>query len=219
MVRWNPTESRPFRRGSTNASVPSRIKRNIAATALRSVREKLLERSLRQAERQLQSLRSLAYHDELCGIYNRRGFNNELQRVTDMAQRYGGEAAIVMIDVDNLKSINDRHGHAVGDIVLVAVAQVLKSSTRSSDVLARIGGDEFAIILHRIDEIAAQSKIAEIRERVAATQIDTDAGTLALTISVGHSMIGGGLAEEALRSADHAMYRNKHAGRTIYQHT
>ncbi|HEV7260347.1 MAG TPA: GGDEF domain-containing protein [Bosea sp. (in: a-proteobacteria)] len=210
--------SKPSRRAA-NPAAPSRVKRCVAASALKSVRERLLERSLRQAERQLQSLRSLAYHDELCGIYNRRAFNDELQRVTDMAQRYGGEAAIVMIDVDNLKTINDRHGHAVGDIALVAVAQVLKSSIRSSDVLARIGGDEFAIILHHIDEASAQTKITDMRERVAATQINTTAGKLALAISVGHSMISVGLAEEAMRYADHAMYRNKRAGRTIYQHT
>ncbi|HEY5796771.1 MAG TPA: GGDEF domain-containing protein [Bosea sp. (in: a-proteobacteria)] len=219
MAGRKPTESKINRRGAGNVAVQSRVKRGIAASAVKSVREKLLERSLRKAERQLQSLRSLAYHDELCGIYNRRAFNDELQRLSDMAQRYGGEAAIVMIDVDNLKTINDRHGHAVGDIALVAVAQVLKSSIRSSDVLARIGGDEFAVILHHIDETSAQTKIAEMRERVAATQINTVAGKLALTISLGHSMMGVGLAEEAMRSADHAMYRNKRAGRTIYQHT
>ncbi len=219
MAGWNPTDLRPYRRGAANGAVPSRAKRSVAASAVKSVRERLLERSLRQAERQLQSLRSLAYHDELCGIYNRRAFNNELQRLTDMAQRYGGEAAIVMIDVDNFKTINDKYGHAVGDIALVAIAQVLRSSIRSSDVLARLGGDEFAVILHHIDETSAQRKITDMRSRVAATQINTASGQLGLTISVGHSMVGVGLAEEAMRSADHAMYRNKRESRTIYQHT
>lgn len=219
MTRWYPTDPKHHWRGPTKVSAALRVKRSTAGLALKSVRERLLERSLQQAERQLQSLRSLAYHDELCGIYNRRAFNDELRRATDMAQRYGGEAAIVMIDVDNLKTINDRHGHAVGDIALVAIAQVLKSSIRSSDVLARIGGDEFAAVLHHIDETSVQLKITDMRERVAATQIDTAIGKLGLTISVGHSMIGIGLAEEAMRSADHAMYRNKRAGRTIYRHT
>lgn len=218
MVGRNPTGSKPYRRGPANAAVPSRLKRG-AASAVKSVREKLLERSLRQAERQLQSLRSLAYHDELCGIYNRRAFNDELRRVTDMVQRYGSEAAVVIIDVDNLKTINDRHGHAVGDVALIAVTQVLKSSIRSSDLLARIGGDEFAVILLHIDEESAQLKIADMAERVAATQINTPVGKLMLTISAGHSMISPGPAEEAMRSADHAMYRNKRARQTIYQHT
>lgn len=219
MTRWNPFGPKRHRRGGADVMGPSRVKRSATASAVKSLREKLLERSLREAERQVQSLQALAFHDELCGIYNRRAFNDELQRLTDMAQRYGGEAAVIVIDVDNFKTINDRHGHAVGDTALVAVAQVLKSSIRSSDLLARIGGDEFALIMHHIDETSVHRKITDIKDRVAAMQIDTPAGLLALTISAGHSMVSVGLAHEAVRSADHAMYRNKRADRTIYHHT
>ena len=219
MARWNSFAPRLYRKGLPDVAGPSRVKRSATKAAIKSLREKLLERSLREAERQVQSLQALAFHDDLCGIYNRRAFNGELQRLTDMAQRYGGEAAVVVIDVDNFKTINDRHGHAVGDTALVAVAQVLKSSIRSSDVLARIGGDEFAIIMHHIDETSVLRKITDLQERVAATQIDTPAGDLALKISAGHSMVSIGLAHEAVRMADHAMYRNKRADRTIYHHT
>lgn len=219
MTRWNPFGSKLHRRGQADVTGASRAKRSPMPSTVQSWREKLLERSLREAERQVESLQALAFHDELCGIYNRRAFNGELQRLTDMAQRYGGEAAVVVIDVDNFKMINDRHGHAVGDTALVAVVQVLKSLIRSSDVLARIGGDEFAVIMHHIDETSVRRKITDMQERVAATPIDTPEGALALTISAGHSMVSVGLAHEAVRSADHAMYRNKRAYRTIYHHT
>ena len=219
MRHWPPKRKGPYRRRPTGGKPVPPVKQGAPNSLVRSIREKRLEQSLRNVEKELQSLRSIAYFDELCGIHNRRAFNDELSKVTGLAQRYGGEAAVAIFDVDRLKQINDSHGHVVGDIVLVAVAQAIKSSIRSSDFLARIGGDEFALILHHIDEASAEAKIADIRRSVAGTHVDTSAGRLAVTVSVGHSMISFASADEAIRHADNAMYRSKRAGRTIYQHT
>lgn len=218
MARWRPNPSKALGRRLAKPAAPARPKAGPGQVASRSIREIMLEQSLKRAELQLRSLRSLAYFDELCGIHNRRAFNDEIRRVTGMAQRHGGDTAIVIFDVDDMKRINDGHGHAVGDIVLVAVAQAIKTSIRSTDFVARIGGDEFALIMHRIDETAAEAKVTDIQARIASTRIDTTAGHLAVTISAGHSMLCG-LADEAIRHADHAMYRSKRVGRTIYQHT
>lgn len=218
MGHWTPKRRHLFRRRLLNAQPSAGSKRSVASPPVKSMRETVLERSLHRAEQQLRILRSLAYLDELCEVYNRRAFNDEMRRVTGRAQRHGGEAAVAIFDVDHLKRINDDHGHEVGDVALVAIAQTIKSSIRSSDFLARIGGDEFALILYEIDDEAAREKVRDICQRVAATDVVTQVGKLDLSISAGHAMISFEGNDDALRHADYAMYRSKLSGRTIYQH-
>jgi diguanylate cyclase (GGDEF)-like protein/PAS domain S-box-containing protein len=156
-------------------------------------------------------LRHLADHDALTGLFNRRRFEEEAERYMAQARRYGMPGALLLIDVDGLKAINDSGGHRAGDAVLVAVAGALGRRLRQSDVLARFGGDEFAVLLpHASAADAARVGVAlaaTVRETVA-----TPAGPV--TISVGVSALGNGLASVygALGRADASMYRSKSRG-------
>ena len=93
--------------------------------------------------------------DPLLDIFNRRGFERELKRSLAYVDRYGTEAALVYIDLDGFKAVNDRHGHAAGDAVLKAVAGRLTNHVRASDVVARLGGDEFAVVMWNAGEAQA----------------------------------------------------------------
>ena len=105
-----------------------------------------LTAALRDAEARIRYLENLAHIDELTGVLNCRGFLRELSRAASYAQRYAIPVTLVLLDLDGFKEINDRHGHPVGDAVLIQVARAMVSSVRGSDVVARIGGDEFALI-------------------------------------------------------------------------
>lgn len=204
-------------------SYKKRFKALSSAARLRPAQQKIqvqrvekLEKSLRQANEALRTMRALAYVDDLCQIHNRRAFNEELKKVTNLAWRYGYVATVIIFDVNRFKQVNDEHGHAVGDLALIAVAHAIKSSIRGSDFAARIGGDEFAVILHQICELDAKAKADEICSLIASTQINTDAGVISVTASAGLSNIPNADVGQALVEADHAMLRQKRAARTIY---
>ena len=103
--------------------------------------------------------------DPLTDVLNRRGFERELKRSLAYVKRYGTSAALIYVDLDGFKPVNDRHGHAAGDAVLKAVAAALLRHVRASDVVARIGGDEFAVLLWNVDGAAAAAKAAGARSR------------------------------------------------------
>jgi diguanylate cyclase (GGDEF)-like protein len=187
-----------------------------AQQKIRTQRVEKLEKSLRQANEALRLMRTLAYVDDLCQIHNRRAFNEELKKVTDLAWRYGHVATVIIFDVDRFKEVNDEYGHAIGDLALIAVAHAIRSSIRASDFAARIGGDEFAVILHQICELDAQAKADEICALIAGTQINTGAGVISVTASAGVSNIARADIGQPLVEADHAMLRQKRAARTIY---
>lgn len=211
----DPSKLRPFNK--------RRLKTLSAVARLRPAQQQIklqrvakLEKSLREAKQQLRMMRTLAYVDDLCQIHNRRAFNEEIEKVTDLAWRYGRVASVIVFDVDRFKGINDEYGHEIGDLALIAVAQAIKSSIRASDFAARIGGDEFAVILHQIAEDDAQAKADEICALIAATQIRTGTGAIGVTASAGLSSITSSADHRALVEADHAMLRQKRAARTIY---
>lgn len=211
----DPSKLRPFNK--------KRLKTLSAVARLRPAQQQIklqrvekLEKSLREANQQLRMMRTLAYVDDLCQIHNRRAFNEEIEKVTDLAWRYGRIASVIIFDVDRFKGINDEYGHEIGDLALIAVAQAIKSSIRASDFAARIGGDEFAVILHQIAEDDAQAKADEICALIAATQIRTGTGTIGVTASAGLSSITSSAGQRALVEADHAMLRQKRAAKTIY---
>ena len=110
-----------------------------------------LERELAAARSQMAALEARADVDPLTDVLNRRGFERELKRSLAYVKRYGPSAALLYLDLDGFKAVNDRHGHAAGDAVLKAVAMVLSRHVRASDVVARLGGDEFAVLLWNID--------------------------------------------------------------------
>ena len=162
-----------------------------------------------------EQLRFLADHDPLSGIYNRRRFEQELQRELDLANTRAVHSVLVLLDVDRFKAINDTLGHAVGDAVIARLGEALRSRLRSADVVARLGGDEFAVILRRVDLPAAR-EVARDLQTVAAQQLEEIVGPDhgAVTLSAGLVTIGDGVsADELLSQADRALYGAKAAGR------
>jgi diguanylate cyclase (GGDEF)-like protein len=175
-----------------------------------------LERELAAAQAQVAVLAACADIDVLTGILNRRGFERELKRSLAYVKRYGVSAALIYVDLDAFKPINDRHGHAAGDAVLKAVALVLARHVRESDSVARIGGDEFAVLLWNLSEVAAQTKALSLEAAIARTTA-THAGT---TLSVGASAAAAMLLPldqpaDVIERADRAMYARKLAHRAL----
>jgi diguanylate cyclase (GGDEF)-like protein/PAS domain S-box-containing protein len=156
-----------------------------------------------------QKLRHQAEHDPLTGLANRRRFEQELERQIERCERHGERAAVAVIDLDRFKDVNDAHGHATGDKLLAAVAEALRSRLRASDVAARIGGDEFAVILIGVDEHGAATAAAGIANAIAA---QARAAGLPASASVGTAVIEpGACADELFVRADRAMYEAKRA--------
>ena len=150
-------------------------------------------------------------HDLLTGLLNRRRFAEELERVLRYASRYRRTGALLMLDVDNLKLVNDVHGHAAGDEAVKIVAREILGRTRSTDFAARLGGDEFAIALHEAGERQALTVAEEIRGRLNACEVDPP-----IQISVGIALFEGEeelVADDLLTAADIALYDAKEAGR------
>jgi len=163
----------------------------------------------------VQELRRQASHDSLTGLKNRRRFEEDLRAELARSRRYGVSGALLMLDLDHFKQVNDTLGHAAGDRVIAAVADVLRERARETDVLARLGGDEFAVVLPRCDAGEAEAvagKIgAAIREHLAAED-----GSPRITASIGIAPFGTATPanyEAVLGQADAAMYAAKGAGR------
>lgn len=155
-------------------------------------------------------LEALAVEDPLTGLLNRRGFLTELSRAIAYRARYGTEIALLMADLDDLKPINDRHGHAMGDQALIHVGSVLRGNLRSSDAVGRIGGDEFAIVLWQAGEASARQKAALLQQSVAGSPLARDGTVLELSASVGVTvLLPDDTPEAALTRADRAMYAHK----------
>jgi len=175
---------------------------------------KRLESELAAAHSRMAALEARAEVDPLTELINRRGFERELKRALAYVKRYGASAALVYLDLDRFKPINDRHGHAAGDAVLKAAAMVLARHVRSSDLVARIGGDEFVVLLWHIEEGDAQAK-AHALEAAVARMTATHAGaTLSIGVSAGAAMLLPlDTPASALDRADRAMYARKSARR------
>ncbi|MGO9750114.1 MAG: PAS domain S-box protein [Solirubrobacteraceae bacterium] len=161
-------------------------------------------------------LRHLADHDPLTGLLNRRGLESALKQHVARVSRYGDHGALLVLDLDHFKTVNDTLGHSAGDELIVAVAGLLARRLRASDMIARLGGDEFAILLPEADEAAAQQVAAKIVKDIRENTILLDGRKPGrVTASVGVTLFhqGSGGAEEALVNADLAMYDAKEAGR------
>jgi diguanylate cyclase (GGDEF)-like protein len=143
--------------------------------------------TIKELEREEHQLTELAIRDPLTGAYNRRHFQTEAQHAASRAQRYGEQAAVAVVDLDHFKEINDAWGHAVGDEALVRSYRALRSRLRSSDVLGRIGGDEFAALVLHVDEAAALQVAEEMRDAVARVgmELAAEGRSNRLTASVG----------------------------------
>ncbi len=161
-------------------------------------------------------LREVARTDPLTGVANRRRFLEALTLEFERAQRYGGELSCVMLDLDHFKSINDRHGHAVGDRVLVAAAGAFRESLRTADVIARWGGEEFVLLLPQTSVAGALAVAERCRRTLEEVAIAVDGHAVRVTVSVGLAAFPGERIESwdaLLRSADEALYQAKNLGR------
>jgi diguanylate cyclase (GGDEF)-like protein/PAS domain S-box-containing protein len=156
-------------------------------------------------------LRHMADHDALTGLFNRRRFEEELERHIAHGRRYGMSGALLLLDLDDFKQVNDGYGHRAGDGVLTAVAVVLRHRLRESDIVARFGGDEFAVLM----PVGGESEAAELAD-LLATAIHRDVPTPIgpLDASVGIALFDESTtADEILSRADDAMYADKRGPR------
>lgn len=196
----------------------------IAFTAtLGSVTGLLNRRHLEQIEKDRQALKesesrlkALAARDSLTGVYNRRYMEETLNREISRALRENQHLSIIMADVDGFKLINDTFGHALGDMVLVRVAEILSRNTRKSDVVCRYGGDEFILILPDCAPEDAMLRAQSLRLLVGETPFSFDEGDVGhVTMSIGVSALpqSGTTAAELLSAADRALYGAKQCGR------
>jgi len=171
--------------------------------------------ALEQAQKTETELRYLADHDPLTALLNRRAFRTRLDTYVSFAARYGGRGAVMVIDVDGLKGVNDRLGHQQGDNLIRRIAATLRERVRATDIVARLSGDEFAVLMPQTDVEGALQLGEDLRIEVADS-FATDPDLKGATISVGITMFGAefeGGAEAVLAAADEAMYRAKAEGR------
>ena len=163
----------------------------------------------------LAEVEDLADRDALTPLLNRRAFLRELGRIRTFAQRYGSPASLVYFDLDDLKGVNDRLGHAAGDAALKAVAERLLAHVRESDIIGRMGGDEFAVILAQADLATAEAKAASLARAIEAEPLKFGEWSAPLHISYGVREITQDVEPEALvAEADAAMYARKRARRS-----
>jgi diguanylate cyclase (GGDEF)-like protein len=161
-------------------------------------------------------LEELTVTDALTGLANRRSLADNLERHLARFRRNGRPFCVLMLDLDHFKTVNDRHGHVVGDAVLCAFAATLAESVRSVDVVARYGGEEFTVILFETGRDEARESAERIRARVQEMRVEPEGGpALAVTVSIGIAEAGtaDASAGDLLRRADQALYRAKRAGR------
>lgn len=169
-----------------------------------------LRRELGEARARIGYLERLADEDPLMPVANRRAFVRELTRMMSFAQRYGSSASIVYFDINNLKQINDRFGHAAGDAVLMQVARIFIDNVRNTDVVGRLGGDELGVLLVQADQQLAEQKAAQLASAVAAQPLLWQGQEIPLGVAYGlYSFSGGENAGDALEAADRAMYAAK----------
>ena len=161
-------------------------------------------------------LRHVADHDALTGLFNRRRFEEELDRHIAHGRRYGMDGALLLLDLDDFKRVNDEFGHRAGDRVLTAVAVVLSHRLRESDIVARFGGDEFAVLMP-VGGVAEATELAELLGAALRADVPTPAGPL--TASVGIALFRDlSTADEVLSQADDAMYAQKRGDGPTLRH-
>ena len=169
-----------------------------------------LRAQLARAQARIDELQAFADTDFLLDIPNRRGFERELNRSIAFIKRYQARGALIVLDVDRLKPINDTFGHAAGDQVLKAVVGVLLDQVRSSDLIGRLGGDEFALLLWNLSETDARAKAALLEESIDRLSFVFRGHTVTAGVSAGVALLDPHTeAHRALEEADRAMYVRK----------
>jgi len=231
--RSNPTASgaSKARRAIERATSPGTAKpalklaENAAKELTPEVRETLarlqaereaMQRELEEARARIVQLERLADEDSLAPIANRRAFVRELSRMIAFTRRYGSPSSVIYFDVNGMKQINDTHGHPAGDAALRHVAEVLCKNVRESDIVGRLGGDEFGVILAQTSQEQANAKASSLAQAIGATALRWGKIEIPISAAYGvYSFSGADDASVAIEAADKAMYKQKrvaHAG-------
>jgi diguanylate cyclase (GGDEF)-like protein len=193
---------------------PNGVGHGSASSDVEELVERLLDYAA-QAERQLSAqreriaqLETVSMTDELTGIANRRGFADYLRRTLHAASRHAEFGAVAFLDIDDFKRVNDTHGHAAGDAALARVAEVLTTCTRLSDFVARLHGDEFAVLLVRADAAQAEARLRAIQQRLAVEPLIWREREIPISVSFGLASYGPDTEPASLmQRVDVEMYR------------
>ncbi len=201
-----------------NGLLQSKI--NLADVQLRETNRQLLDQS-RELRKMNEEFRLLSVTDPLTGLYNRRHFEALIETEIAMSARHGDVNSLIMIDIDHFKRVNDDFGHFAGDMVLKDVANVLRSNIRKTDILCRLGGEEFVVMCKRAGKEEAKEIAEKLRCAVGGRKLQLNEGSIAVSISLGIATIpsaGATSLEEFYRYADVALYVSKDGGRNRFTH-
>ena len=206
----------PFERrfGLKRSKLPAQVR---AAVDTLMAETALLAQDNADLSDRLAVAQALADRDPLVPVFNRRALLRELQRVVSYIERYKTQAAVIFLDMDGFKALNDGYGHAVGDAALAHVSRLLLNQVRESDIVGRVGGDEFAIVLANASPDEARRKAQSLSAVIAETAFIFEGVRHLLSAAIGiHTFDGAEAAEGAealVARADEAMYAAKHAAR------
>jgi diguanylate cyclase (GGDEF)-like protein len=173
-----------------------------------------LKAELARARARVAELESRVVEDPLTGLLNRRGFERALERALAYVRRYDATAALLFLDLDGFKAVNDRHGHVAGDWALGRLARLIAGHVRASDVVARIGGDEIVALLWNLRPDQAEAKARALEALIADSKFEQNGKRFKLGLSAGFTMLApDDTAAAVLARADAAMYARKRARR------
>lgn len=205
------TELRTVRDVATIAGIPEAEMTPNVRTAIHRLMEEIsdLRQQLAAAHKNNDRLEQMADEDPLLPVLNRRAFVRELSRAQALTQRHGIDTSLLYLDVNSMKQINDTHGHSAGDAVLVHISNSLRENLRESDIVGRLGGDEFGVILLHADDNAAAAKAHSLVTAIRSKPVSWNGTDLIVSVAYGHTTLGEGEVSEALELADRAMYATK----------
>lgn len=172
---------------------------------------RMLQEMFEKQKKMIGALEVDAMSDPLTGLANRRTFERELERSLSTARRYNRTHAVLLVDVNDFKSINDRLGHVAGDTVLCHIARLIRQNIRPTDIAARLGGDEFCIILNELRAIEnAETRASSIAETISHTPCIGEKNTVHVSVSIGCAVFGADdEADDIMERADKSMYAGK----------
>ena len=205
-------EPRPIGDSASVMGIPEAEFTPKVRTAIMTLMEEVgrLRQELEQAQQRIVDVVRLADQDALLLIANRRAFVRDMSRIMSYSSRYGTPASLVYFDINGFKQINDTYGHAAGDAALKMVAELLVDQVRGSDVVGRLGGDEFGVILVHADEAIAKTKAQSLADAIRQSPLVWQGESLDLDVAHGvYGLKPGVKIDEALDEADRAMYAHK----------
>lgn len=209
LEHFGPAASQLLR---ANSRLPANNRRAVAAL---SDEIEYLRHALAEAYRQIAHLENLADMDSLVPAFNRRAFMRQLSRTIAFGERYDTVNSVVYIDINGMKQINDALGHTAGDAALTRVVEILNDQVRQSDVVGRLGGDEFGIILVQTDNSTAWQKVIDLGDAITSSPLTWEDNQVGLHAAFGvHTIQPGDDAHTALFTADQSMYLDKKNARS-----